>query len=78
MKHYETSKRIHRVGQPVQQTGMSNYQFNVAEASKDLLREGARREGMVGYSNASTEAMREYLTGRDVRSLVFRMMKANV
>jgi hypothetical protein len=77
MKHYDTVKRVYRVGQPVQQTGMINYQFPLGDASKDLLREGARREGMVGYSNASTEAMREYLTGRDVRSLVFRLMKAN-
>ena len=77
MKHYDTGKRVYRVGQPIQQTGMSNYQFPITEASKDLLREGARREGMVGYSNASTEAMREYLIGRDVRSLVFRLIKSS-
>ena len=75
MKHYDITKRIHRIGQPMILTTNRNYEFTLEDSTKDLLREGARREGMPNYSNASSEQLRNYLLGRDVNKLVFKLYK---
>jgi hypothetical protein len=75
MKHYDTTKRVHRVGQPAIDTAMRHYEFPLEEATKDLLREAARREGMNNYSNQSAQAMRDFLHGHDVARMVFRVFK---
>lgn len=75
MKHYDTTKRVHRVGQPSIHTAMRHYEFPLEDATKDLLREAARREGMGNYSNQSANAMKEYLREHDVASMVFRVFK---
>lgn len=75
MKHYDTTKRLHRIGQPSIHTAMRHYEFTVDEATKDLLREAARREGMNNYSNQSVNNMRDYLREHDVASMVFRVFK---
>lgn len=78
MKHYDTAKRIHRIGQPTQRIGMTHYEFPINEAPKDLLREGVRREGMNNYSNATTEAMRQYLMDHDVNNIIFRLSRRSI
>jgi hypothetical protein len=75
MKHYDTAKRVHRVGQPSIHTATRHYEFPVDEATKDLLREASRREGMNNYSNQSNQAMKDFLRGHDVTSMAFRVFK---
>jgi hypothetical protein len=75
MKHYDTTKRVHRIGQPSILTTNRNYEFSLEDSTKDLLREGARREGMPNYSNASSEQLRNYLQGRDVNKILFKLYK---
>jgi hypothetical protein len=75
MKHYDTTKRVHRIGQPGILTTNRNYEFTLEDSTKDLLREGARREGMPNYSNASSEQLRNFLQGRDVNKILFKLYK---
>jgi len=77
MKHYDTAKRMHRIGQPILITATRNYEFTLEDSTKDLLREGARREGMPNYSNASAEQLRDYLQGRDVNKILFKLYKTS-
>jgi len=72
---HETTKRKHRAGHPVQVTTHHHYMYDLDEASKDLLRESARREGMAGYSNRSQNEMKEFLRGRHVQDIMFRIIK---
>lgn len=72
---YENTRRKHRIGQPVQVTTMNHFTYDLDEASKDLLREAARREGMPGYSNRSQQEMKDYLRGRNATDIVFRLIK---
>lgn len=72
---YENTRRKHRVGQPVQVTTMNHFTYDLDQASKDLLRESARREGMPGYSNRSQEEIKDYLRDRNVSEIVFRVIK---
>ncbi len=71
----ETTKRQHRIGQPIQTTIQNHYMYDLQDASKDLLRETARRENMNNYSNASVPEIRDYLQGRNVSNIVFRVIK---
>lgn len=75
MKHYDTAKRVHRIGQPTILTATRNYEFTLENAPKDLLREAARREGMVNYSNATSPQLREFLQGNDAYKILFRLYK---
>ena len=72
---HETTRRKHKVGQPVHVTTHNHYMYDLEEASKDLIREASRREGMPGYSNRSQNEMKEYLRGRHVSDIMFRIIK---
>ena len=72
---HETTHRKHKIGHPVQTTTQHHYMYGLQDASKDLLRETARREGMTNYSNASVPQIRDYLQGRNVSEIMFRIIK---
>jgi hypothetical protein len=74
---HETVKTTHRVGQPPTSKTNRFFTYPIQDASKDLLRETARFEGMVGYSNRSSAELLEYLQGLNppVRELKFQIVK---
>jgi hypothetical protein len=74
---HEITKTTHKVGQPPRSKTARYFSYPLANASKDLLRETARYEGMVGYSNRSSEELIAYLQGLNppVRELKFQIMK---
>ena len=75
MKHTDSVKRVHRIGQPPFTQSQNTFQYDVEDATKDVLREAVRREGMNNYSNASVIEMRDYLRAHEVYSMVFRILK---
>jgi hypothetical protein len=74
---HEITKTTHRVGQPPRTTTNRFFRYPIEHASKDLLRETARYEGMVGYSQRSSEELLAYLRGLQppVRELRFQIAK---
>lgn len=75
MKHTDSVKRVHRIGQPPFTQTQITFQYDLEDATKDILREAVRREGMNNYSNASVNDMREFLREREVYSMIFRILK---
>jgi hypothetical protein len=74
---HEITKTTHKLGQPPRNKTVRFFTYPLANASKDLLRETARYEGMVGYSNRSSEELLAYLGGLQppVRELKFQIVK---
>jgi hypothetical protein len=72
---HEITKRKHRAGHPVQTVTHHHYLYGLDEASKDLIREAARREGLRNYSSAPIEDMRHFLREHHVSNIMFRIIK---
>lgn len=74
---HENVRTIHRVGQAPRSKTQRYFSYPLANASKDLLRETARYEGMVNYSQRSSEELRAYLSGLNppVNELKFQIVK---
>jgi len=74
---HEITKTTHKVGQQPRSKTARFFTYPLANASKDLLRETARHEGMVNYSHRSSEELLAYLQGLypPVRELKFQIIK---
>ena len=74
---HENVRTTHRVGQEPRSKTQRYFSYPLANASKDLLRETARYEGMVNYSQRSSEELRAYLSGLNppVNELKFQIVK---
>jgi hypothetical protein len=74
---HEVTKTSHKVGQPPRSKTAKFFTYPITNASKDLLRETARAEGMVNYSHRSSEELIAYLQGLNppVRELKFQIIK---
>jgi hypothetical protein len=74
---HETVKTTHRIGANPIVKHDRFFKYTLEDASKDLLREAARYEGMPNYSNQSAENLRAYLAGRNppVSEIKFQIVK---
>lgn len=74
---HENIRTTHRIGQPPRSKTQRFFSYPLADASKDLLRETARYEGMVNYSQRSSDELRAYLSGLNppIHELKFQIVK---
>jgi hypothetical protein len=77
MKNYDIAKRTHKIGMPSVLKGSSNWEFSLEESSKDILREGARLENMINYSNVPKTELINFLKTRDIYSIALKLLKSN-
>jgi hypothetical protein len=75
---HDNVRTTYKVGQPPRSKTNRYFSYSLNNASKDLLRETARYEGMVNYSQRSSEELRAYLAGLNppVQELKFQIAKS--
>jgi len=74
---HENVRTTYKAGQPPRSKTQRYFSYPIQNASKDLLRETARQEGMVNYGQRSADELRAYLQGLNppVRELRFQISK---
>jgi hypothetical protein len=74
---HETVKTTYKVGGDRTVKHQRYFNYTLANASKDLLREAARYEGMANYSTQNADGLRAYLAGLNppVSELRFQIVK---
>ena len=61
----ETIHRKHTIGQDPKTTQTKIYNYNVANVSKDIIRDLARNAGMTNYSHRSKQELIDFLNEQE-------------